>query len=181
MKWRGDHRSYGCDLSNRKVSPKNVFGASTGFEPMPSALALQCFTNRAMKTHTLHFSGLLWDCLNRNNNCNDHISISGFSLSAKDWPLLLPVRSSVTNKIINKAVQSNLHLWCSNGQCTPRMSLPSKRPFTSCLISKQKPWVSGLVLAINHSHIYSAWCCTVVTLNGSKVSAHFLMPLMLPS
>ena len=34
MKWRSDHRSCDCDLSNRKVSPKNVFGASTGFEPM---------------------------------------------------------------------------------------------------------------------------------------------------
>ena len=35
------------------VSPKNVFGASTGSEPMASALALQCSTNWAMKTHTL--------------------------------------------------------------------------------------------------------------------------------
>ena len=40
-----DHRSCDCDLSNRKVSPKNIFGASTGFEPMASALALQCSTN----------------------------------------------------------------------------------------------------------------------------------------
>ena len=45
--------SCACDLSNRKVSPKNVFGASTGFEPMASALALQCSTTWAMKTHTL--------------------------------------------------------------------------------------------------------------------------------
>ena len=94
MKWRCDHRSCG----HRKVSPKNVFGASTGFELMASALALQCSTNRsrAMKTHTLgarmstinsinwpwvriplkpweHFWGLLCDCLNRNHNCDDHI------------------------------------------------------------------------------------------------------------
>ena len=27
------------------LSPKNVFGASTGFEPMASALALQCSTS----------------------------------------------------------------------------------------------------------------------------------------
>ena len=53
LKWRSDHRSCDCDLSNRKVSPKNVFGASTGFESMASALVLQCFTNWAMKTHTL--------------------------------------------------------------------------------------------------------------------------------
>ena len=52
MKWRCDHRSCDC-LSNRKLSPKNVFGASTGFEPVASALALQCSTNWAMKTHTL--------------------------------------------------------------------------------------------------------------------------------
>ena len=30
---------------------KNVFGASTGFEPMASALALQCCTNWAKKTN----------------------------------------------------------------------------------------------------------------------------------
>ena len=55
MKWRCDHRSCDCDLSNRKLSPKNVSGASTGFngEPMASALALQCSTNWAMKSHTL--------------------------------------------------------------------------------------------------------------------------------
>ena len=29
MKWRCDHRSYDCDFSNRKLSPKNVFGASS--------------------------------------------------------------------------------------------------------------------------------------------------------
>ena len=36
-----------------QLSLKNVFGASTGFEPMVSALALQCSTKSAMKTHTL--------------------------------------------------------------------------------------------------------------------------------
>ena len=36
-----------------QLSQKNVFGASTGFEPMASALALQCSTNWAMKIHTL--------------------------------------------------------------------------------------------------------------------------------
>ena len=29
MKWRSDHCSCDCDLSNRKVSPKNVFGIRT--------------------------------------------------------------------------------------------------------------------------------------------------------
>ena len=36
-----------------QLSPKNVFGASTGFQPMASALALQCSTNWAIKNHTL--------------------------------------------------------------------------------------------------------------------------------
>ena len=36
-----------------QLSPKNVFGALMGFEPMASALELQCSTNWAMKTHTL--------------------------------------------------------------------------------------------------------------------------------
>ena len=53
MKRRCDHRSCNYDLSNRKLSPKNVFVASTRFEPMASALALQCPINWAMKTHTL--------------------------------------------------------------------------------------------------------------------------------
>ena len=41
-----------CNLSNCKLTRKH-FGTSTGFEPMASALALQCSTNWAMKTHTL--------------------------------------------------------------------------------------------------------------------------------
>ena len=52
MKWRCDHRNCDRDLNNRKVSPKHVFGASTRFEHMASALALQCSANWATKTHT---------------------------------------------------------------------------------------------------------------------------------
>ena len=54
MKWRCDHRSSDCDLSNRKLSPKNVFGASTGFEPVASASVLQCSTDWAMKSSSLY-------------------------------------------------------------------------------------------------------------------------------
>ena len=36
-----------------QIKAKNFLGASTGFEPVASALALQCSTNCAMKTHTL--------------------------------------------------------------------------------------------------------------------------------
>ena len=46
-------------MSNRKLSPKNVFGASTGFKPVASELSLQCSTNWAMKTHTLGTANLL--------------------------------------------------------------------------------------------------------------------------
>ena len=43
-----------CNLSNCKNSQKKkFFGASTGFEPVASVLALQCSPSWAMKTHTL--------------------------------------------------------------------------------------------------------------------------------
>ena len=48
---RYDRRSGNCNFSNCKLTRKN-FGTSTGFEPMAFALALQCSTNRATKTHT---------------------------------------------------------------------------------------------------------------------------------
>ena len=42
------------NLSNCENSPKKrFFGASTGFEPVASALALQCSPSWAMKTHIL--------------------------------------------------------------------------------------------------------------------------------
>ena len=40
-------------FKHSQLSPKNIFGASTGFEPMAFAIALQCSTSWAMKTHTL--------------------------------------------------------------------------------------------------------------------------------
>ena len=80
-----------------QLSPKNVFGAPTGFKPMASALALQCSTNWAMKTHTLgagqfvefivpvkgmkHMNimwtadiQMKWRC--DHHNCDDHTFIS---------------------------------------------------------------------------------------------------------
>ena len=44
-----------CELLEYKFN-----GASTGFEPMASALALKCFTNWAMKTHTLEAGQFFW-------------------------------------------------------------------------------------------------------------------------
>ena len=42
-----------CNLSSCKLTWKTIFGTSTGFELMASALALQCSTNWAMETNTL--------------------------------------------------------------------------------------------------------------------------------
>ena len=50
--WRNDPRSCVCNLSNRKEAWK-IFRASTGFEPVTSALLVRCSTNWAMKTNTL--------------------------------------------------------------------------------------------------------------------------------
>ena len=45
MKWVCDHRSESQFKQLRKSPKKRDFGASTGFEPMASALALQCSTS----------------------------------------------------------------------------------------------------------------------------------------
>ena len=42
FKWRYDRPSGNCNLSNCKFTPPKKFATSTGFEPMASALALQC-------------------------------------------------------------------------------------------------------------------------------------------
>ena len=47
-----DGRSNNCNLRNYRLTRKS-FGTSSRFESMASALALQCFNNWAMKTHTL--------------------------------------------------------------------------------------------------------------------------------
>ena len=68
MKWRFDHRSYNRNLSNCKFTPEKNFWASTGFEPMASALALQCSTNWAMKTHILGAGQFIEFILTRDRN-----------------------------------------------------------------------------------------------------------------
>ena len=45
MKWVCDHRSESQFKQLRKSPKKKDFGASTGFEPVASALALQCSTS----------------------------------------------------------------------------------------------------------------------------------------
>ena len=52
FKWRYHRRSGNCNLSNCKLTRKN-FATWTGREHMASALALQCSTNWATKTHKL--------------------------------------------------------------------------------------------------------------------------------
>ena len=51
--WVCDHRSESQFKQLRKWPEKKFFGASTGFEPVASALALQCSPSWAMKTHIL--------------------------------------------------------------------------------------------------------------------------------
>ena len=48
-----------------QINPKKVFWTSTGLKRMASALALQCYTVRAMKAHTLgagQFVELILNC-----------------------------------------------------------------------------------------------------------------------
>ena len=49
------------NLSNCENSrKKKIFGASTGFEPVASALAMQCSPSWAIKTHTLEGWPIYW-------------------------------------------------------------------------------------------------------------------------
>ena len=65
FKWRYDRRSGNCNLSNCKLTLKIFFRTLMGFKPMACALALQCFTNWAMKIHALIGSNLIcWVHLN---------------------------------------------------------------------------------------------------------------------
>ena len=77
MKCRCDNRSCDCDLSNRKLSPKNVFGASTGPEPVVSALALHCSIKWPAPNVGVFIAQLVEHCRAnaevRNHNCDDHI------------------------------------------------------------------------------------------------------------
>ena len=65
MKWRCDHRSCDCNLGNSKVSLKNVFGASTGFEPMASALKSGKTNTDRVKFQVLYVLGTLADITDR--------------------------------------------------------------------------------------------------------------------
>ena len=51
-----------------KFKPEKNFRTSTGFEPMASALALQCSTNWAMKTHILEAGQFIEFILTRDRN-----------------------------------------------------------------------------------------------------------------
>ena len=60
MKWVCDHRSESQFKQLRNSPKKKIFGASTGFEPAASALALQRSPSWAMKTHTLEGWPIYW-------------------------------------------------------------------------------------------------------------------------
>ena len=57
FQWRYDRPSGNCILSNCKLTRKNVGNSGNGIQPMVFALALQCSTKWAMKTHTLLGAG----------------------------------------------------------------------------------------------------------------------------
>ena len=69
MKWVCDHRRESQFKQLRKLPEKKIFGASTGFQPVASALALQCSPSWAMKTHTLEAGQFI-------DHCDGHILIS---------------------------------------------------------------------------------------------------------
>ena len=73
MKWICDHRSESQFKQLRNSPKKRFFGASTGFEPVASALALQCSTSLSYEEATGSnpveapknlFFGLFRNCLN---------------------------------------------------------------------------------------------------------------------
>ena len=66
LPWR-HVKTHNCNLSNCKLTRK-YFGTLTGFEPMASALTLQCSTNWAMKTHTLGAGQFVEFILTRERN-----------------------------------------------------------------------------------------------------------------
>ena len=76
-----------------QLSPKNVIGASTGFEPMASALVLQCSTNWAMKTHTLGAGKICWihRTRERNETCEYYVNC-GHTNERKVWSSHLCLR-----------------------------------------------------------------------------------------
>ena len=67
FKWWYDCRSGSCNLSNCKLTRKK-FPDFNGFEPIASALALQCSTNWARKTHTLEANQFVEFILIRERN-----------------------------------------------------------------------------------------------------------------
>ena len=71
------------NLSNCENSlKKRFFGASTGFEPVASALALQCSPSWAMKTHTLEAGQLLSSSTReRNETLNEMMWTAGIQIN----------------------------------------------------------------------------------------------------
>ena len=60
-----------------QINPKNIFRTLMGFEPIACTLALQCFTNLAMKIHALIGSNLIcWVHLNPWMEWNDEDDVN---------------------------------------------------------------------------------------------------------
>ena len=69
-----------------KLSLKNVFGASTGFEPMASPLALQCSNNWAMKTHTLGAGQFVEFIIFMFHSLSFHFTPFTVTMNSTNWP-----------------------------------------------------------------------------------------------
>jgi len=70
MKWRSDHRSCDCDLSNRKVSPKNVLHGFNGIRTHGLCVSL----NRQEDKFICWINAIYQYFLTDKGEINDHIA-----------------------------------------------------------------------------------------------------------
>ena len=92
MRVKCDHRSKFSNLSNWKVEAwkkKKKIRASTGFEPMTSAIPVRCSTNWAMKPHIGSKVNLSY----RSTNMNSAYSYPSFTGSDNQQSLSLNLSS----------------------------------------------------------------------------------------
>ena len=93
-----------------QINPKNVFGTSTGFEPMASALALQCSTIWAMKTHTLGAGQFVEFILSK------MIWTAEIQILNEDMIVAMKIRSYLKSKLFYSLGAKNLKSDCGNKQ-----------------------------------------------------------------
>ena len=141
MKVKCDHRSKFSNLSNWKEEAWKKIRASTGSEPMTSAIPVRCSTNWAMKPHIgskvnllssylpvqwnhvkyiwnnsyLYCGLLLSNCLNWKMYCDDHTSLSS-TTAVQIWIISYKFhidvsKSEVLVHLVLKCTVETLHHW----------------------------------------------------------------------